>query len=52
MWTFMPSLPTFLLAPLFYHFTPYSLFYLHPTLLWPKIQGSIFPNYSIQILKG
>jgi len=48
----MPSLPTFLFAPLFYCFTLYFVFYLHLSLLWPKIQGSKLPNYSIQFLQG
>jgi len=52
MWIIMPSLPTFLFALLFYYFTFYFLFYLHPSLLWPKIQGPKLPNYSIQVLQG
>jgi len=48
----MPSLPTFLFAPLFYYFTHYFVFYSHLSLLWPKIQRPRLPNYSIQFLQG
>ena len=47
MCTFMPSLRIFLFAPLFYYFTLDFLFYLHPTLLWPRIQGQ---KYFLTIL--
>ena len=34
------------------YFTLYFLFYLHPSLLWSKIQDPKLYNYSIQFLQG